>query len=137
MKTNFTVYTGGGIRMRSHIDDVHEYVKGAPRFISSWGRADSVYHWLGCIIRSKPSYWKAGVPDPYGIVVEVGRASWLCAIWDDASSSEPRHVGREVDCWHYQGLHSMREDMLRRKFSDEQLLAFVRGFDKAGLISTG
>jgi|SRR5581483_12400422 len=137
MKAKFTLYVGPGMQMRTYLDDVHEYVFQAPRFISRWGRADSVYHWLGCIIRPKASYWKAGVPEPYGIVVEVGRASWLCAIWEDGSESRARHVGREVDCWHYQELDSMRQDMLRRKFTDDQLREFVRTYDKSRLIPTG
>lgn len=136
MKPRLNIHIGPGMQMRHHLADVHDYMQQRPRYISRWGRADVVYNWVGCIIRPRRSYWENGIPAPYGIVIEVGRATWLVALWAAASSPRDYITGHEVDCWHYQELDTMKHDILARRVTDEQLLAFVRSLDESILIPT-
>jgi hypothetical protein len=136
MKFPITVYMGPGMQIAGRWDDVKEFTRERPRYVSTWGRADSIYHWIGCIVRLRPGYWKDGVPAPYGVVVEVGTTSQFAALWADGHDPKDICWAKEMDCWHFQGLHDLKQKILARRVSEDDLLAFVRSFDESILIAT-
>ncbi len=128
--SHFTVSVGPGMKIGSYLDDAREYMKAEPRLVGKWSRADAVFGWVGSIVRTKARYWKTTTSPSYGIVLEVGKATWLGVLWANEGDSR-QHVGSEVDCWHYPELDSMRTDIFRRRLTDEQLREFAR---KAGTL---
>ena len=136
MKTKYTVYIGGGTVIRHHLADVHAFTNIPPKYISEWGRADSILHWIGCVVRPRKRLWSGGVAPAYGIVAEVGRASWLVVLWADGQDPRRHYTGYELDCWHYRGLYDMKQSILRRSVSEGALLGFIQGVDPKELIPT-
>lgn len=136
MKFPITVHMGPGMQIAGRWDDVKEFTRNRPRYVRTWGRADSIYHWIGCIVRLRPAYWKEGIPAPYGIVVEVGTASQFAALWADGHDAKEICWAKEMDCWHFSELHDLKQRILARRVTEEELLAFVRAIDSSILIPT-
>jgi hypothetical protein len=115
-----------GIRIGSYLDDVREFTQQQPKYVGCWGRADCIYNWIGSIIRLKRRHWKGGKPTPYGIVIEVGSASWLAALWTDSRTPDEPVAPCDIDRWWPTQIHQLKNDMLARRFTEEQLLHFLR-----------
>lgn len=126
-------YDIGGIPVRTYLDDVNDFREMQPKYISSWGRADSIYHWIGSIVRLKPRYWRGKTPPPYGLVIEVGRAAWLAALWTDGTSPSEHINGCDVEHWWSQGIHDLKYAILERKYSEEELHDYLRSLDFSDL----
>jgi hypothetical protein len=118
-----------GIPIGSHLDRVREFTAQPPKYISHRGRADSIYNWIGSVVRLKKRLWTGDSPVPYGIVIEVGPASWLAALW--ANSRDPREqvAPRDIDRWWPRNIYDLKNHMLVRKYSEEQLLQFLSTLD--------
>lgn len=123
-----------GIPIRSHLDDVNDFRAIPPKYISEWGRADSIYNWIGSIVRLKQCHWKGQPPPPYGLVIEVGRAAWLVALWTDDTSPTEHTNGIDVERWWPHGIHDLKHGILARKFSEDQLRDYLRSLDFSDLI---
>lgn len=120
--------------MKTTLNEVREFTSIAPKYISRWGRSDSIYGWIGCIVRLKRKFWKE-VSEPYGLVIEVGPASWMVALWEDGRSPADNHVCRlDVDVWWPKGIHSLKEGILARRFSETDLSRFLSTIDPNQLI---
>jgi hypothetical protein len=122
-----------GIPIRDHLDDVREFTQLAPKYIERWGRVDSIYNWIGSVIRLKRRHWTGDKPIPYGIVVEVGPTSWLAALWADNTSPKEHVATRDINCWWPPGIYNLKKDMLARRLTEEQLLHLLRGLDYSSL----
>lgn len=122
-----------GMRIGSHLDQVREFIQQPPKYISRWGRIDCIYNWIGLIIRLKRHHWTGDKAVPYGIVVEVGRTSWLAALWTDGTSPCEQIAVRDIDSWSPPHVHSLKNEMLERRHSEEWLLQFLRNLDYQNL----
>lgn len=122
-----------GMRIGSHLDDVREFIQQPPKYISRWGRIDCIYNWIGLIIRLKRRHWTGNKAVPYGIVVEVGRTSWLAALWTDGTSPNEQIAVRDIDCWSPPHVYTLKKDMLGRRYSEEQLIHLLRNLDYQNL----
>lgn len=60
------------------------------------GGADTIYNWIGSIVRYKRRYWDDGEKPPFGVVIEVGQASWLVAVWERDQEPSDHVNGMEV-----------------------------------------
>lgn len=121
------------MKWRTYVDDVHEFRRNDPKLVSSWGRADAIYHWIGCIVRPRRSYWPDASIMPYGIVVEVGAAVHFGVLWADGKANTEFHSS-EVDCWHLRGVNELKDRMLARQVPDAELLEMLRTLDPKKLI---
>jgi len=122
-----------GIAIGSHLDDVREFTQQRPKYIGRWGRADCIYNWIGCVIRLKRRHWTGDKPVPYGIVIEVGPASWLAALWTDSRTPNEHIAPCDIDRWWPPHIHQLKQDMLARRFTEEQLLHLLRSLDYPNL----
>lgn len=125
--------TINGIRIRSHLDDVREFTKEAPKYVGRWGRADSIYNWMGTVVRLKRHHWTGERAIPWGIVIEVGPSSWLSALWTDGTDPSETIAPRDIDRWWPPHIHSLKQEMLGRRISEEQLIDLLRGLDYPNL----
>ena len=116
------------------MDQVNEFRSIAPKHISRWGRANSIYNWIGSIVRYKKRYWTNGEVPPFGLVIEVGRASWLVALWERDNAPKDHINGMEVDRWWTPDIHELKEGILSRKFSEDELRERVSSLDYDSLM---
>ena len=109
--------------------DVHEFRQQPPIYISRYSqRADTIYSWIGNIIRLKQSYWE-NYSSSFGIVVEVGRASLLAALWKDRHSPQEHVSVREINAWHAPHSYDLKKRMLARKVSEQELFRILDTVD--------
>lgn len=88
------------------------------------------------MIRLKARHWRDQPAPPYGLVIEVGRASWLVALWSDGTSPNDHISGRDVDCWHQPGLHDLKDAILARKYSEDELRDYLSKLDFSDMVPT-